>query len=59
MQNEVGDYMETKDRNKKSILEAIGYLFFADFLFRREMVNRKHCYHLMQKDELRMCKLHQ
>ena len=49
--------METKGRNKKSILEAIGYLFFADFLFRREMVNRKHCYHLMQKDELRMCKL--
>lgn len=48
--------MESKDGKKITFLETIGNLFFADFLFKREMVNRKHCYHLMQKDEMRICK---
>lgn len=48
--------METKDTNKKLFLGAIGDLLFADYLFKREMVNKKHCYHLMQKKELHMCK---
>ena len=48
--------METKEGKKRTFLEAIGNLLFSDFLFKREMVNRKYCYHIMQKDEMRICK---
>ena len=49
--------MAKNENQKISFIETIGRLLFADFLFKREMVNRKHCYHIMQRDELRMCKL--
>ena len=48
--------METKETNKKSFFEGIGNLLFADYLFKREMVNKKHCYHLMQREEMHICK---
>ena len=50
--------MEFKRNNKKKgLFEAIGDHLFADFLFKKEMVNRKHCYQLMQRDQLNACRL--
>lgn len=50
--------MEFKRNNKKKTLfEAIADHLFADYLFRREMVNRKHCYQLMQREQLSACRL--
>ena len=50
--------MEYKKANrKKTFFEAIGDLFFTDYLFKREMVNKKHCFHIMQREELRTCRI--
>lgn len=50
--------METKETSqKKTFLEMMGELFYADYLFKREMVNRKHSYRIMQKDEANTCRL--
>ena len=48
--------METKDTNKRTFFQGIGNLLYADYLFKKEMVNKKHCYHLMQREEMHICK---
>lgn len=54
----MGEHMEFKRNNKKkTFFESIGDYLFADYLFKKEMVNRKQCYQLMQREQLSSCRL--